>query len=146
VSSCSIRGDFIVCKLRGLVEGEAEGEALVVRGPLSFYGEVDPSRCRLLDGRPLGKSTILIFRESRGSTVAPYIIYSLRAKGCGPAGMVVVNAEPMLVAGAVIANIPLASGLAEQLLAKIRDGSQVKLVSNPPHALLEVQIKNQNTH
>jgi len=127
----------MVFKLRGLVEGSTSSKLLVVRGALSFYGEVDPRTCSLYDGRSIA-GRILVFRESRGSTVAPYIMYQLRRKGCSPSGIVVVKVEPMLVAGAVLASIPLADSLPELALQKLRDGMNARLVVNPPHAVLEV--------
>jgi predicted aconitase with swiveling domain len=138
LSSCSLNEGVISCKLRGLVEGEARGQLIVVRGALSFYGEVNPEQCTLQDGRKLAPNTILVFRESRGSTVAPYIMYSLKFKGCGPAGIVVVSAEPMLVAGAVMGEIALASGLPEEVLNLLSDGYSAMLVSRPPTALFTV--------
>ncbi len=125
--------------LRGLVEGEAKARLIVVRGPLSFYGEVDVEECRLYDGRML-RGRILVIRESRGSTVAPYIMYQLKKKGCAPTGIVAVKAEPMLVAGAVLAEIPLAESLPEKMLETLRDDMKALLRVDPPKAWLEIQV------
>lgn len=125
-------------ELRGLVEGRAAGETLVVRGRLSFYGEVDPEKGILVDGRNIvGK--ILVMEGGRGSTVGPYILYALSRRGLAPSAIVVVEAEPILVAGAVMASVPLAAGLPREVLESLRDGCRAELESKPPKALLVIE-------
>ncbi len=46
--------DKLVIRCRGLVKGQAEGEALVAPTTLSFWGEVDPISGRVIArGHPL---------------------------------------------------------------------------------------------
>jgi len=46
--------ETIEIKCRGLVKGKAQGEALVARTTLSFWGEVDPVSGRVIaSGHPL---------------------------------------------------------------------------------------------
>ncbi|MDK2383610.1 MAG: DUF126 domain-containing protein, partial [Candidatus Korarchaeota archaeon] len=97
---------------RGLVEGVARGPALVVRGRVSFLGDVDPERGVLrLSSGPAGLAgRVLVVEGGRGSTVGSYVIYGLARRGLAPAAMVVVEAEPIIVAGCVLGGIPLVSG------------------------------------
>ncbi|KSW11710.1 hypothetical protein CF15_02520 [Pyrodictium occultum] len=125
-------------KLRGIVEGNGSGETLVVHGRLSFYGEVDPERGTLTDGRSIA-GRVLIMEGGRGSTVGPYILYALARRGLAPSAIAVVEAEPILVAGAVMASVPLASGLPPRLLEELRDGCRARLYSKPPSAMLIVE-------
>ncbi len=121
----------IVVKLRGYVEGVAEAPLVVVKHRISFYGEVHEGK--LVDGRALA-NRILVAEGTRGSTVAPYIIYGLSKKGQAPKAIVVSKIEPMLVAGCVMASIPLAGGLPRNIIDKLRDGCKGKLVVEPPSA------------
>ena len=123
--------------LRGLVEGRACGPLLIVDRSISFYGEVDPDT-GVLKGVGSIAGKILVFRGSRGSTVGPYIMYALRRRGLAPAGIVVSKAEPMLVAGAVLAEIPLAEGITGEAIAKLQAGVKAVLEVKPPQAILSV--------
>ncbi len=100
--------------LIGLVPGKARAPLLVVPGPLSVYGEIDRETGSLRKpwtGSVAGR--ILVFERHRGSTVAPYILYGLARRGRAPLGLVVSSTkpDPILVASAVMAGIPLAAGL-----------------------------------
>ncbi|ABM81447.1 aconitase X swivel domain-containing protein [Hyperthermus butylicus] len=121
--------------LRGLVEGRACAPLLIVDRSISFYGEVDPDT-GVLKGVGSIAGKILVFRGSRGSTVGPYIMYALRRKGLAPAGLIVPKAEPMLVAGAVLAEIPLAEGITEEDMSRLQAGTKAMLEVKPPQAIL----------
>ncbi|MET1127994.1 MAG: DUF126 domain-containing protein [Thermoproteota archaeon] len=124
--------------LRGHVDGEAEGELVVIQGRLSFYGEVDRETGCLNDGRCL-EGKILVAEGSRGSTVGSYIIYGLARRGKGPSGIVVAQPDPILVAGAVMGAVPLASGLPKDALRELRDGCRASLAVRSPKAILRVK-------
>jgi predicted aconitase with swiveling domain len=124
--------------LRGLVEGVGEGPLLVRLTPISFYGEVDPSTGTLYGGDSIA-GHLLVVPGSRGSTVGPYILYALSKRGLAPSGIVVLKAEPLLVAGAVLAEIPLAEGLPKNALSELASRAcHGRLVSRPPRAVFEV--------
>ncbi len=123
-------------RLRGLVEGQAEAPVTVLDRPLSFYGEVDPETGRLYNGDTVA-GRILVLPSTRGSTVGPYVLYSLSKHGAAPAGIVVVRAEPLLVAGAVLAETPLAEGMPAHLIRELKGRKcRGRLVSRPPAAEL----------
>ena len=110
-------------KGRALVPGYASGRAVVV-DYINFYGDVDLEKASLLDGRSL-KGAVIVARASRGSTVGSYVIYALAKKHGSPKAIVMEEAEPIIVAGCVLAGIPLVSGIPWSTLSKIRDGSVV---------------------
>ncbi|MET1101424.1 MAG: DUF126 domain-containing protein [Pyrodictiaceae archaeon] len=126
-------------RLRGLVEGEAEAQLLVYNAPLSLYGELDEM------GRIHGKLSIsgriFVFRYPRGSTVGSYILYGLARKGYAPRAIVVEKADPILVAGSVLAEIPLAEGMPGTFFKEIEryNGRNSRLKVNPPEAILEIE-------
>jgi predicted aconitase with swiveling domain len=116
-------------KGRVLVPGEASGEAVVVDS-LSFYGDVDPDKGVIkLDGRSI-KDKILVIRRSRGSTVGSYVIYSLKVKGTAPLAILMERAEPIVVTGCVLADIPLIDSLPEDFFNLVKDGAHVKVAKD----------------
>jgi uncharacterized protein len=72
-------------KLQGrkIYPGQAEGEALVTRMGISFFGGVDPESGRIVEkGHELEGETvsgkILVFPTGKGSTVGSYTLYRLK--------------------------------------------------------------------
>jgi len=104
----------LLLKLRGrpIVPGQAKGRALVSMKPLSFLGGVDPEtgiiieREHDLEGMSI-KDVILCFPHGHGSTVGSYVLYSLAKKGLGPKAIINIDADPVIVVGAVISEIPM---------------------------------------
>ena len=116
---------MMVLRGRQLVEGRASGPAVVLEA-VSFYGDVDPRTGTLLDGRSL-RGKVLLAERPRGSTVGSYVMYALRANGVSPAAIVMSRVDPIIVAGAVLASIPLVSGVPPQQLRLVKDGALVEL-------------------
>lgn len=110
---------------RALIPGEAEGEAVKVDS-ISFYGDVDPDKGVLGDGRPVA-GKVLVARRGRGSTVGSYVILSLKYNGKAPAAILMERAEPIIVVGAYLAGIPLVDKLPREFFEKIRDGALVRV-------------------
>ena len=118
-------------ELRGrpIVEGISRGRALVSRNPLSFLGGVDPQtgvvieRNHDLNGRCI-KNVILCFPHGHGSTVGSYVLYSLAKRGLAPKAIVNERADPVVVVGAVIAEIPMVDQID---ISKIRTGEIVEV-------------------
>ena len=101
-----------VLKGRPIVPGHRKGLALVAQKPISFLGDVDPNsgliieRDHDLKGECV-KGRILCFPSGHGSTVGSYVLYSLAKKGLGPKAIVNQTADPVVVVGAIIAEIPM---------------------------------------
>jgi len=100
-----------VLKGRSIVPGHCRGLALVTMKPISFLGGVDPNSGKIIErdhdlkGESM-RGRILCFPHGHGSTVGSYVIYSLAKKGLGPKAIVNETADPVVVAGAIIADIP----------------------------------------
>ncbi len=109
-----IRGDLEIRVLKGrsIVPGFCRGLALVSSKPLSFLGGVDPKSGLIIEkdhdlkGNSV-KGRILCFPHGHGSTVGSYVLYSLVKKGLGPKAILNQAADPVVVTGAIIANIPM---------------------------------------
>jgi len=102
----------VVLHGRGIVEGKCRAEALVSAKPISFLGDVDPATGKIVEKRhdlygECTKDKVLCFPYGHGSTVGSYVLYSLAKNGLAPKAIINLKADPVIVVGAVIANIPM---------------------------------------
>jgi predicted aconitase with swiveling domain len=101
-----------VLRGRPIVSGRGKGTALVSAKPVSFLGGVDPKTGEIIErdhnlrGENVG-GKVLCFPHGHGSTVGSYVLYSLAKRGLGPRAIVNEEADPVVVVGAIIANIPM---------------------------------------
>jgi predicted aconitase with swiveling domain len=100
-----------VLRGRTIHPGRAEGEALVSRMGISFFGGIDPDTGYVvekghdLEGmRVAGK--ILVFPGGKGSTVGSYTLYRMSKAGCAPAAILNAECEPITAVGCILAGIP----------------------------------------
>ncbi|MFH1234494.1 MAG: DUF126 domain-containing protein [Candidatus Diapherotrites archaeon] len=118
-------------KLKGrtIYAGKAEGEALVSKDPLSFYGGVNlekgivVEKGHCLEGKNIA-GKILVFPNGKGSTVGSYAIYRLKKAGKAPAAIVNKECETIVAVGAIISEIPCVDKID---IAKIKDCMKVKV-------------------
>ncbi|MEM4481665.1 MAG: DUF126 domain-containing protein [Desulfurococcaceae archaeon] len=116
-------------KVKTVVPGYCRGEPVLLNRYISFFGEVNPETgCLVGENNVCLPGKVLVFKGTRGSTVGPYIIYALKKNSKGPVCMIVEDLEPMLVAGCVLAEIPLYS--TESIEA---------LINLSPHNCIEVK-------
>jgi len=111
------------------VEGTCTAEALVSAKPISFLGGVDPADGKIIEKKhdlcgACIKGKVLVFPHGHGSTVGSYVMYSLSKKGLGPAAIINQTADPVVVVGAIIANIPM---IDQVDIEKIRTGDTVEV-------------------
>ncbi|UCE12853.1 MAG: DUF126 domain-containing protein [Candidatus Heimdallarchaeota archaeon] len=96
---------------RRIFQGKVEGEALVTKDGISFYGGVDPDTGIVVEkGHELeGKSItdkILVFPTGKGSTVGSYVIYQMAKTGKGPMALILQECEAIVAVGCIIGEIP----------------------------------------
>ncbi|NWF87315.1 DUF126 domain-containing protein [Candidatus Bathyarchaeota archaeon] len=119
-------------KGRTIVEGYCKAEALVSTKPISFLGEVDLSDGKIIEknhdlcGKYV-KSKVLCFPHGHGSTVGSYVLYSLAKKNLAPKAIVNQIADPVVVVGAIIANIPMIDQID---IKQIRTGDLLEVDAN----------------
>ncbi|HEC94641.1 MAG TPA: DUF126 domain-containing protein [Thermoplasmatales archaeon] len=116
-------------KGRTISPGKAEGETLVSREPIGFYGGVDIKTGKVIEkGHPLEgrsvKDRILVFPCGKGSTVGSYVIYGLKKNGVAPAGIVNEETETIVATGVILAGIPCVDKID---ISRIPDGATVVL-------------------
>lgn len=97
---------------RSIVPGHGRGPALVSKKPIGFLGGVDPDSGLIIERNHDLKSEsvkgkILCFPSGHGSTVGSYVLYALAKKELGPRAIVNQTADPVVVVGAIIAEIPM---------------------------------------
>jgi hypothetical protein len=88
--------------------GEAEGPALVLVQPLSFWGGIDAASGRIIDrSHPdIGRSVagvVLVMPGGRGSSSSSSALAETIRRGTGPAGIVLAVPDPILTVGAPVA-------------------------------------------
>ncbi|MGD8545633.1 MAG: DUF126 domain-containing protein [Candidatus Bathyarchaeota archaeon] len=100
-------------KLRGrkIYKGIAEGEAIVTKDAISFYGGVDPETGEVVEvGHELeGQSIagkIMIFPTGKGSTVGSYTLFRMKKNNMAPAAIVNKNIDTIIAVGCIISEIP----------------------------------------
>lgn len=105
-----------ILKGRTIVKGRVEGEALVTKDCISFMGSTNPKTgCIIEKGHELEgecmQGKILCFPSSKGSTGGSYMLYDAVKRGVGPAGIVNIEPESVVVIGAIVSELPLVAGI-----------------------------------
>jgi len=123
-------GTAIACGI-GLVAGIARGAVAASAAPVGV-ARIDPSTGVLhepgqpLDGRALA-GRVLVCPAGKGSSSGSYILLNLARRGLAPAAIVVGRADAVLIAGAVLGEIPLVHGVAAPDRQRLVDGLAVRV-------------------
>ncbi|HTK01832.1 MAG TPA: DUF126 domain-containing protein [Bordetella sp.] len=120
------------------------GEALVMREGFSPRYDLDRltgviSRIgHSAEGQSL-KNKILIIPTSKGGVAAGWAFQDIKEKGFAPAAFVFGKANPVMVQGAILAEIPITDGWSENALDCIASGDIVRV--DPAARTIEVLQK-----
>lgn len=82
------------------------GELIVYNKLISPLGDIDTSTGYLRDVSSV-KNKVLAIRGFTGSTVGPYVIYSLRKRSLVPKAMIVEQLDANVITSAVVSAVPL---------------------------------------
>jgi predicted aconitase with swiveling domain len=118
-----------------LADGVAEGPALRLDEPLSFWGGVDPGNGEIIDARHPQRGTsvsgrVLVMASVRGSSSSSSVLAEMVRAGCAPAAILLGEADLILSVGAAVAEelygicVPIVQLLHAEL-ATIPDGAAV---------------------
>ena len=128
-------------KLKGrrIYKGVAEGEAIVTKDGISFYGGVDPDTGKVVEvGHELeGQSItgkILVFPTGKGSTVGSYTLYRMKKNNTAPAAIVNKQIDTIIAVGCIISEIPCVDKID---VNEIKNGQ--KMVVNGSEGTVEVK-------
>ncbi|WP_414469849.1 DUF126 domain-containing protein [Methanobacterium sp. ACI-7] len=119
-------------KCKKISRGNAEGEVLITKDPLSFLGGVDPYTGVVIDqGHELYKQKIsdkiLVIPSGKGSTVGSYVIFQMAKSKTAPKAIISIKAEPIIATGAIMAGIPMVHEPEEDLFDILKNGDIVKV-------------------
>ncbi len=96
---------------RKIYKGIAEGEAIVTKDGISFFGGVDPDTGKVVEvGHELENQSIsgkvLVFPTGKGSTVGSYTIYRMKKNNTAPVAIVNKQIDTIIAVGCIISEIP----------------------------------------
>lgn len=116
-------------KGRTIYPGNVEGEAIVSKEPIGFYGGIDAKTGMVIEkGHELEgenvKDKILVFPFGKGSTVGSYVIYGLKKNGVAPKAIVNKETETIVATGVILAGIPCVDGIE---IEQIKTGDKLKV-------------------
>jgi len=124
-----------VAKARGIVRGEAVGEAFVYSKAFSFLGDVDMDTGAVIargherEGESIA-GRVMIYPETKGSSGGCIVLMTLAKSGRHPAAIVLQKpADPNIVEGAILAGIPLLCEPDVDLIGAIPHGARVTVTS-----------------
>ncbi len=119
------------------IAGQAEGEILKLRKPISFWGGVDPKTGRISDPRHPDHDSgiagkILVLPGLIGSSSSSYIMLELMSIRRAPAALVLAEPDAILALGVVVAkemnygSIPVVV-LARDQQESLRSGQRARI-------------------
>ncbi|MDR3321036.1 MAG: DUF126 domain-containing protein [Synergistaceae bacterium] len=116
-------------------EGVGEAEVIISKDEIMFYlvrpetGEV-LEKAHDLEGQSIAKK-ILIFPGGKGSSVVQSDgLYQLMQKKNAPVAMIIQNPETVLVAGAIIMEIPMVDKVEPEFYSTIKNGDRIRVDAN----------------
>ena len=120
-------------KVRKVVRGSAVAKAIVCPESFSFLGDVDMDNGEIIAaGNPNKgenlKGTILVYKDTKGSSGGCVVLMTLAAKGLAPAAIVTMKpADYNMTEGAILAKVPFVCTPDGDLLSEIKTGQTVKV-------------------
>ena len=124
---------------RKISAGVVQGEALVTKQGISFFGGVDPSsgivteKGHELEGKSIS-GKILVFPQGKGSTVGSYALYRMKKQGTAPLAMVNAECETIVAVGAIISEIPCVDKID---ITQIKNGQKIKVNASAGKVIIE---------
>jgi predicted aconitase with swiveling domain len=91
-----------------LADGVADGQALRLDEPISFWGGVDPGNGQIIDARHPQRGTsvsgrVLVMPSVRGSSSSSSVLAETVRAGCAPAAILLGEPDLILAVGAAVA-------------------------------------------
>ncbi len=132
---------------RTLVPGRAQGRALVLTEPLSFWGGMDSATGRVIDVHHPERGAevagrVLVMAHGRGSSSSSSVLAEAIRAGTGPAGIVMLEDDPIVALGALVVGelydtwVPVVM-LDAASYGAIRDGDEVTIRADDSGARME---------
>jgi predicted aconitase with swiveling domain len=137
-----------VADVRTLAPGRAEGVALVLDAPLSFWGGIETETGRIKDVHhpqhdAVVTGKVLVLPSGRGSSSSSSVLAETIRLGTGPAAIVLGEPDPILALAAIVAgelygaNVPVVVADVATYGA-IADGMRLVVEADDAHARVVV--------
>jgi len=124
-------------------EGKGEGEAIVYKGPFTFFGDLDPLTGKFIENHELRgmhlANKVFIFTRGRGSSQTARAAYEAKQAGNTPAAMICLEVDTVMAAAALLAGIPFMDRLDKNPFDLIETGDYVKV--NATQGVVEIRKK-----
>ena len=135
----------MVLRGRKISGGRAEGEALVAKTRLSFWGGYDPATGTITEkGNPLEGQTlrnkIVVFISTKGSSGTSNMLNLAKRFGVQPAAFINTELDCLAVIGCQIHGIPMVTDLDHDPFSVIQTGDWVKVDAD--NGIVEVTKKH----
>lgn len=122
----------VILKGHKVSKGKAEGEALVTRDPIAFFGGVRPEDGMITDKlhELCGTSVagkVLLFPHEKGSAGGSSQIYELMVCNAAPKAMINIKAGSIVAVGAISSGIPMMDKVVPDPYAHIETGDWVSI-------------------
>jgi len=118
--------------LKGISVPVVEGEVILNRQPLSFFGDFDLEtgvcinpEADLAERSIAGK--VLVYPSGAGSTVGTYSLVNMSLNNAGPKAILVNCSDPVIVLGCCVGDIPHIHGFKKDIAESLKDGMKVKV-------------------
>ncbi len=120
-----------IIKAHKLCGGTGEGEAIVYKNRFTFHGDVNPltgkfTKGHELEGQSISKK-VLVFTAGRGSSQGARKAMETKKAGNAPSAMICLKGDPITVAGAIMAGIPMVDRLDGDPFDMIETGDFVRV-------------------
>jgi len=135
-----------IIKGKGLTRGTAKGKAMVTKEPMNFTAAITKPQNMLIPGRwsqindrhhelnkQLMKNKIFVYPATIGSTGTGMILLELIFRNQTPAGIIVENADTLMVSGPILADVwfgkvvPVVEYSESDLYDVIKNGDQIEM-------------------
>ena len=130
---------------RTFAAGRAEGFALVLARPLSFWGGVDAATGRVIDRThpehgACVTGRVLIMPAGRGSSSSASVLAESLRRGTGPAAVVLATPDPILTVGSLVAEslYLIRCPIVTCSIAGLENGQRLRVVAEPDGAAIDL--------
>ena len=134
-----------ILKARAVVDGVAEGEAIVTSQAISGFGGIDSNTGEVIEVRhelrgQSFKDKVLVFPGAKGSSGWASHFQSTRLKGAAPKAMLFNVMTTKMALGAVVTRVPAATDFDQDPVKVIKSGDWVKV--DATNGIVEVTHKS----
>ena len=135
-------------KARCISKGYAEGEALVTKERISFWGGTEPKTGEIiekhheLEGQSF-KDKVLVFQSTKGSSGTSLMLQLTKANNTAPLAFVNVEVDALAALGCIFCDFPMVGEPEEDVFQFVETGDWIKV--DATNGLIEITKKHERT-